>query len=212
MPTIIGEPAFAKRFNDLEQNKVDTEQFLLKGTKSFDFPGFVCPAGARFVMANYGTQFRLIMDTEDTPITIFMTRLESGSHITDSHKGMMEVEVWRDYHLGYEDIVKSLPGDFIRHLLQTFTSLVSDSSMTVPAIKYWKGLISWALESGYYVYAADGYREDYEDDNGRIEDTYIKNQIYTRQEFDDKYEAELFGKDDEKYSYRHVIVSLKTLE
>lgn len=79
---MIDSADFSQKLGLISRNVEHTDAFLARGTVDFKLPGFLLPAGYRFLKSRYSDEYRLVTTDDGKPYTAYAVKLEFHKEIT----------------------------------------------------------------------------------------------------------------------------------
>lgn len=158
MPRLIPDTDFNIKLKVLSKNIEHTASFIERGASAFQIDHFVAPDGYRLLKLNNKHQYRMVT-TGDNPETVYLVELRPRKDIVFNHECCTQIKVWSSFAEKHRIAVSNLPRMFFKHLIEQYNIVVTDEEQTADSRRFWETMLSWALDSGFYVYASDGTQE-----------------------------------------------------
>ncbi|HIB8909710.1 MULTISPECIES: hypothetical protein [Citrobacter] len=202
MPLLINDADFNKKLLVIGRNVVHTQDFLDKGTEPFVLPGYVVPDGYTFLKAKNYDQYRLIAKNGDgESITVYAVEIKFHTEFAHPHRSCSQIMVWRTPDPRHDQAVRGLPQRFFEFLLSEHDIVVSDEEQTGAGRRFWQVMLTWAIQSDYNVFIADGT-------HGSLNDLgWPLYKVASMDEFYEKWDQYAWGNDPEVHKHRRAVIS-----
>lgn len=197
MPYLIEEANFSRTLEIGNSNYASTKEILIKGAKEYKLTGLAVTPGYRFVQSRTGEEYRLIYKTAIGWYTLYAVKVELHAGITYPKTAVTQVMVWRAPSVIHKHILDSITQLFFINLLTRVKIVVSDAEQTVHGMRFWKRMLEWAFYTGYYIYLADGTKEE----------EWSKDPINSYDELCTIWESFIWGRDKDVHTHRRLIIS-----
>ncbi|MDC9615365.1 hypothetical protein ABLB69_15515 [Xenorhabdus khoisanae] len=200
MPYLIPDADFDLKLSLLDKNVEHTKSFIEKGVIDFHLPEATIPNGYRFVKALNKDEYRMVTTESGQPETVYAVKLLFRNDLVLNKETCTQIMVWRTLSFKHQIAASSLPRVFFKHLLNSYSIVVTDEEQTGDGKRFWKIMINWALETNYHVYVSDGTEID-----------RPLTQISSMDELIGKWEAFCWGHDAEVHRHRLIVISKNDL-
>ncbi|OTA18966.1 phage protein [Xenorhabdus beddingii] len=200
MPYLIPDADFDLKLSLLDKNIEHTKNFIEKGVIDFHLADAVIPDGYRFVKALNKDEYRMVTTGAGQPETVYAVKLLFRNDIVINKETCTQIMVWRTLSSKHQTAASSLPRIFFKHLLKSYSIVVTDEEQTGDGKRFWKIMIDWALVTNYHVYISDGTEMD-----------RPLTQVSSISELIEKWEAFCWGYDTEVHRHRLIVISKNAL-
>ncbi|EGG9814447.1 hypothetical protein ID007_004308 [Salmonella enterica] len=158
-PLLIPDASFRAKLENPLLNRQQTADFIARGTRPFELPGFRVQAGYQLRASLDGLQIRMIFDGE----TVYYVKLKEASNIIPGVSHITQVGVWRTRTANMQKAVEGLAPALFAWLVERYNVVISDDEQTRAGQRFWQYRLSEALDNPrQHVYGWDGTKEDAE--------------------------------------------------